>query len=67
MGVYTAEELRDLPTLAQGQTDNLKIDTGTERVWLCRCGFEDGMPYDDMITIERLQDGRWVTVEEYPG
>ena len=64
---YTARELKDLPTLAQGQADNLKIDTGTERVWLCRCGIADGMPYNNAITIERLIDGRWQTVQQYPG
>ena len=67
MATYTADEIRDLPTLSQGQADNLKIDTGTERVWLSRVGIEDGMPYDNQITIERLIDGRWITVEEYPG
>jgi hypothetical protein len=64
---YTADELRSLPTLSVAQADNLKIDTGTERVWLSRCGIEDGEPYDDKITIERLRGGRWVTIEEYPG
>jgi hypothetical protein len=64
---YTADELRSLPTLSVAQADNLKIDTGTERVWLSRCGVEDGEPYDDKITVERLRGGRWVTVEEYPG
>lgn len=64
---YTADEIRDLPTLATGQADNLKIDTGEMRVWLCRCGIADGMSEEDMITIEELQDGCWITVSEYPG
>ncbi len=62
---YTASELRELPTLATGQADSLKVDTGAHRVWICRVGIEDGMPYDDGVTVEELQDGRWVTVEEY--
>lgn len=63
----TATELRKLPTLAVGQADNLKIDDGTTRVWLCRCGRDDGMPYDNQITVEKLIDGRWETVETYEG
>lgn len=64
---YTASELRDLPTLSVSRADNLKIDTGTIRVWLCRCGVEDGMPYNDAITVERLVNGRWVTIAQYEG
>jgi len=64
---YTAAELEDLPTLSVGQFDNLKIDTGSKRVWLCRCGVADGMPYDNQVTIEKLEDGRWIKIEEYPG
>ena len=64
---YTADELRELPTLCTGQASNLKIDDGETRVWLCRCGIEDGMPFDDMISIERLINGRWHRGEEYPG
>jgi len=68
---YTAEELEEMPTLAQGQADDLKVEEtihGTKyRVWLCRCGVEDGMPYDNAITIERYQYGRWIEVDMYPG
>lgn len=64
---YTAAEIVDLPTLSVGQVDNLKIDTGTKRVWLCRSGIEDGMPHDNLITVEHLIDGKWTTVAEYPG
>ena len=64
---FTADDLRDRPTLSTGQADDLKIDTGSTRVWLCRCGVADGMPYDDAITVEHLIDGRWVEVEQYAG
>lgn len=63
----TAYELSKLPTLAVGQADNLKIDTGTIRVWLCRCGVADGMPYNNGVTIETLDDGRWIDVVTYNG
>ena len=64
---YTKEELKAMPTIHSGQYDNLKIDTGTTRVWLSRMTVADGMPYNNQVTIEKLIDGRWVTVEEYPG
>ena len=60
---YTLEELEDLPVLCQGQADDLKIDTGEVRVWLCRCDVSDGMPYNNAVTIERLSTkGRWEEV-----
>lgn len=63
----TADDIRDLPTLSVGQADDLKVDDGTTRVWLSRCGVADGMPYDDAITIEKLIDGRWVQTDQYAG
>ena len=63
--MYLLSELEDLPTLSTGQADSLKIDTGEKRVWLCRCGVADGMPYENQVTIEHLEDGRWVTIAEY--
>lgn len=64
---YTLSELEALPTLAQGQADDLKMDDGNgTRVWLSRVGVDDGMPYDHQVTIERCVDGRWITAETYP-
>jgi CDGSH-type Zn-finger protein len=63
---YTLDELEALPTLAVGQADNLKIDNGDGlRVWLCRCGVEDGMPYNNQVTIEEYDGERWSDVETY--
>lgn len=62
---YTLEELESLPTLSVGQADDLKVDTGNTRVWLSRCSVEDGEPYDNKVTVERLAEGRWVEVETY--
>jgi hypothetical protein len=59
-------ELEAMDTLAVGQADDLKIDDGEgTRVWLSRMTVEDGQPYNNQVTIERLIDGRWETVEEY--
>lgn len=58
-------DLANLPTLSQGQTADLKIDTGQTRVWLERCGPEDGETHQ--VTVERLKGGRWeVTERLYP-
>ncbi len=64
---YTAKELKKLPTISSGQFDNLKIDDGRNRIWLCRCGIADGMPYNNQITHEKLIDGRWEEMEKYAG
>lgn len=64
---WTARHLARLPTLATGQADDLKVDTGTERVWLSRCTMDDGEPCDNKVTVERLEGGRWVEVEFYHG
>lgn len=66
MDQYALAELEALPTLSQGQTCNLKIQTGNTRVWLSRCGVDDGMPWDNQVTHEELQGGSWVVTREYP-
>ena len=67
MRKYTLRELEQLETISQGQTDNLKIKTEDTKVWLSRMTVEDGMPYNNMVTIEKLKkDGRWEIIEEYP-
>ena len=51
---YQPEDLRELPTIHQGQCCDCKIDTGSVRVWLCRVA--------GGVTIENYLGGRWVTV-----
>ena len=65
MRPYSLSELRSLPTLAYGQADSLKVETSTMRVWLSRCGPEDGEPYPNKVTVERLVRGRWIETETY--
>lgn len=64
-GTYelTLSELKELPTLAQGQADDLKIESDTERVWLSRCTAADGEPWDNKVTVERYIGGSWIEVE----
>lgn len=64
---YTLAQLEALPTIKQGHTDDLKIESGNGRVWLSRMTIEDGQPYNNQVTIERFNDakGRWETVTSY--
>ena len=68
-GKYTARALNKLETIRQGTTCNLKIDTGSCRVWLSRLSTMDGMHYDNMITVEMWQskDGLWRVLDTYAG
>ena len=65
--IFTLDDLQEMETIHSGQYDNLKFDNGKIRVWLSRCGIEDGMPFNNAITVEKLIDGRWETIEEYAG
>lgn len=49
--------MESLPTLCTGQADDLKIDTGTVRVWLSRMTKEDGERVDNLVTVEHLRGG----------
>jgi hypothetical protein len=68
---HTVEELESMPTITQGQADDLKIEremrspnyAGPERVWLSRCTVGDGEPWDNKVTIEHYIDGSWIEVE----
>ena len=63
---YSLAELESLPTIAVGQADNLKVDSGGDvRIWLSRCTTLDGEPYDNKVTVERLVAGRWVEADCY--
>jgi len=65
MKKYTLTELKAMPTLSKGHFDNLKVDTGTERIWLSRMTIADGMPYNNQVTEEHLIDGNWKIIREY--
>jgi len=48
-----AKNLKRMPTISVSQADDLKISTPYLRVWLSRCGVEDGEPYSDKVTRRR--------------
>ena len=63
--MLTLRKLESLPTLKQGHTDDLKLESATSRVWLSRLTKEDGMPYNNQVTEESFINGKWVTVRQY--
>ena len=66
---YTAKELEKLPTISEGQADDLKVEVGGKRIWLSRMTKEDGMPYNNQVTEEKFdsKSGSWKTVRVYRG
>ena len=62
---YALEDLERRATIYQGHFADLKLDGETERVWLSRMTIEDGEPYNNKVTVERLENGRWVEAREY--
>ena len=64
---FTSSELREMPTLATGQTSDLKWQGERTRFWLSRCGVEDGEPFNSKVTVERLIHGTWEVVGFYRG
>lgn len=63
MTIYSAAYLRKLPTLSIGQADDLKLETGGLRYWLCRCGPEDGESWE--VHVERMESGMWQYLTSY--
>ena len=67
---YTAKELEKMPTISEGQADDLKVEKKSKyRIWLSRMTIEDGMPYNNQVTEEKFdsKSGSWKTVREYRG
>jgi hypothetical protein len=63
VGDFSLDELRELPTLSQGQADDLKISTDRFRVWLSRMhgdDFDGVIPHGWPLSFERLVDGTWL-------
>ncbi|MEG3843522.1 hypothetical protein [Microcoleus sp. herbarium14] len=63
--MYSLKHLKSLPTLSIGQTDDLKIETPTKRIWLSRCTIEDGEPYNNRVSVENFVNGSWIVTESY--
>jgi len=69
---YDTKTLEALPRISEGHSEDLKVETtlddGTPaRVWLSRCGLDDGELWENTVTLETCPDGRWVTVQRWNG
>jgi hypothetical protein len=68
-GAFSLAQLEAVPTISEGHTSDLKWDTGRTRVWLSRMTKEDGMPYDNQVTVEVRQPAgkspEWKTALKY--
>lgn len=62
--IYTYDELKSKPTICQGHSADLKVDTGTLRIWVSRCTIADGEL--DPVQVEVLKDGRWIDATRGP-
>lgn len=65
---YTLKQLEALPTLSTSQSCDLKIESSfPKRVWLSRCGVEDGEPYPNKVTVEYwdVEEQRWIEERTY--
>jgi hypothetical protein len=58
------DDLLRMPTIHVGQYADMKIDTGTTRVWVSRMRIHDGETQP--VQVEKLRGGRWVDVTD-PG
>lgn len=62
---FSLQELESLETLSSGHFDNLKLESKNCRIWLSRMTIEDGMPYNNQVTEEKLVEDGWVIVDQY--
>lgn len=53
MKKFKLKQLEKMPTLHQGQFDDLKVETKDTRIWLSRMTIEDGMEYNNQVTEEK--------------
>lgn len=58
-------DLEDMEVIEEGYTADLLINDGRFKVWLERVGVDDGMPYDNAVTIETVIEGKWIEVLMY--
>jgi len=62
---FTADALKQLPTIKEGHFDNLKMEKNGVQYWLSRMTVADGAPYDNQVTVMFRQNGKWKTGKKY--
>ncbi|HUU88870.1 MAG TPA: DUF4240 domain-containing protein [Candidatus Glassbacteria bacterium] len=63
---FNLENLEDMDTVHSGQFDNLKYYNDKVKVWLSRMTVEDGAKFNNMVTIEVLENGNWKEAVSFP-
>lgn len=61
---YTSKYLLSKKIISSSQFDDLVIEKGNIRIWRSRMTVEDGMKWNDCITIEFYNGNAWVTKKE---
>lgn len=62
---FTLNELKKMRTIKQLQFEDLKYSDSKVRIFLSRMTVRDGAKCDNLVTIQRYQNGNWVTVDRY--
>lgn len=62
---FTLKEICAMPTLRSGHFDNLVFESENKRVWISRMTVEDGMEYNNQVTVEKLVDTGWEIKDQY--
>lgn len=66
---FTLSEIEEMEVIHESQTDDLVLEQGQGdgqvRVWVSRMTVSDGMPYNNQVTVEKLTNGAWETIDEY--
>lgn len=62
----TLAEVEGMEVIEQWHTDNLIYRDETTRITVSRLDVSDGMPYNNQVTVEQLDENyNWITVDEY--
>ena len=58
-------DLEDMKTISSSHTDDLILESKDCRIWYSRMTTDDGMAYDNQITVELLINSTWVITRQY--
>ena len=72
MKKLTLKQVKEYPVIHQSHFDNLIKEFEQKgikyRVWVSRCTIDDGMPYDNQITVEKFDETNgytWTIEKQY--
>jgi len=62
---YSLQELNKMDTIMEGHSEDLKYDKKHIRIWLSRMTIEDGMTYNNEVSVEVRVNDQWSIVDTY--